>query len=159
VRAPAEPAGFELAWVLATAAAVAGILIVGLAFFRPPVLLLPFPGQAETRAALEQQRRVGRYLAIDCGARTFYLLEGRYPSRLEELVNRELVAERTLADTSGRPLDLSAEAETYQLRPLEDGRPVPDQGITESVAGDFLLDPGFFGGLQEETGVPLVLLD
>ncbi len=48
--------------------------------------LLPFPGQEATRAALEKQRRLGRYLSIDRAARTFYLLEGRYPAALDELV-------------------------------------------------------------------------
>jgi hypothetical protein len=156
---PRPSESFEAAWILAMAAVVAGILIVGIAFLRPPALQLPFPGQADTRAALEQQRRVGRYLAIDRAARTFYLLEGRYPDRLEELVGRELVAERTAADPSGRPLELAAHEDTYQLRPVENGVPVADQGITESVAGDFLLDPAFFAGLVEESGVPLVLLD
>jgi hypothetical protein len=144
---------------LAIAAARVGAWVVAAGILEPVRPLLPFPGQEATRAALEKQRRLGRYLAIDRAARTFYLLEGRYPQTLDELVARQLLPARSLRDPSRHPLQFQAEAETYRIRPLVAGRAAPELGVNESVAGDFLLDRGFFAGLREEIGVPLVLLD
>ena len=31
--------------------------------------------------------------------------------------------------------------------------------MTETILGDFAVDPEFFRGLREEEGIPLVLLD
>ena len=146
----------------ALAAAVALAILVG-AYLRPVRILLPFPGQAAEQEALEKQRRVSHYAALDRAARTFFLLEGRYPSSLGELVSRGLVLARAQRDpASGARLELVSEAETYRIRPVGSGEPGAagaESGVADSVAGDFLLDPKFFADLREEVGIPLVLLD
>ncbi len=149
----------RLAAGFAAAAALAALALAATVARVPTRLLLPFPGEVSARHALEKQLRLGRYLAIDRGARTFYLLEGRYPRSLGELVDRRLLTPRARRDPSGAPLLLAAQAETYRLRLLVQGEPVADLGVAESVAGDFLLDRNFFVGLRDEVGVPLVLLD
>jgi hypothetical protein len=144
---------------VALVAAAVGLVVTALAIARPSTVQLPFPGQRETREALEKQRRLGRYLAIDRAARTYVLLEGRYPEGVPELIGRGLLPDRSAQDPSGRPLELAPAEGTYELRPVVRGEPALELGVTESVSGDFLIDPTFFAGLQEEVGVPLVLLD
>jgi len=103
----------RLAAAMAVAAALAVLAVAASVAWSPIRLLLPFPGETTARQALEKQRRLGRYLAIDRGARTFYLLEGRYPRSLGELVERRLLSPRARRDPSGAPLLLEAQAETY----------------------------------------------
>ncbi len=151
----------ERRWAMAIGAIAALVaLAVLIAAFRAPTrLLLPFPGQGSDRAALEKQRRVGRYIALDRGARTFFLLEGRYPTSLAELAARRLVSPRALRDPAGVPLELTSEAETYRIHPAATSASGTETSVADSVAGDFLLDPKFFADLREEVGIPLVLLD
>ena len=168
-RAPAAPAQpalaaaarpeRRLAQALAAVAAAVALAVLAAAFLGPSRMLLPFPGQEGPRAALEKQRRIGRNIVLDRGARTFYLLEGRYPASIEELVGRRLAPERALRDPAGARLTLESEAETYRIHPVERGETASEPGVADSIAGDFLLDPKFFAGLREEVGIPLVLLD
>ncbi len=149
----------RLARAIAAVALALGLVAASAAVWRPAALLLPLASLEEERAALEKQRRVGRYLAIDRAARTFYLLEGRYPETLDSLTARGLLASRSLRGPSGAPIEYLPAGESYQLRSrARDGR-AEGAGVTESVVGDFFLDPEVFAGLQEEVGVPLVLLD
>ena len=109
--------------------------------------------EREGLARLETQARLA---TIDRAARSFYLLEGRYPASLEDLIARSLLApsQRSLPD--GDHLVMEPAADAYRLAIAGD----PDAaGFTESVAGDVLLDRALFAGVQDETGVPLVLLD
>lgn len=153
----AAPAGAAAASsVFAGLAALLGIAAVALAMFRPAVLLLPYPAQRAEREGLARLEIQARLASIDRGARCFYLLEGRYPASLEDLVTRSLLApgQRSLPD--GDRLVMEPAADAYRLAIAGDPEAA---GYTESVAGDVLLDRALFAGVQDETGVPLVLLD
>lgn len=144
------------------AAAAAALLIAGLvtavALLRPGTLLHPFPTQAEARASFEQLERRARLGSIDRAARTFYLLEGRYPASLEDLTVRDLLARSQRFDPHGRRLILEPTEDAYRL--TVDGLAPEDGGeVFESVSGDVLLDRSLFAQVQAEAGVPLVLLD
>jgi hypothetical protein len=123
----------------------------------PAPVLFPAPGSASERAAFERLRRLERFGVIDRAARTFHLLEGRYPVGLEELIARDLLPRRAAADPSGAELLLRSDADSYQI--VLAAAPTGASGLREGVYGDFLLDRRLFEGLGEEGGVPLVLVD
>ena len=58
-----------------------------------------------------------------------------------------------------RALQYAATEESYTLKPLENGKPVPGAEATEAVTGNFLLDPEVLSTTPESTVAPLVLLD
>lgn len=142
----------------AVAALLVGALVTAVALMRPGALLHPFPTQAEARASFEQLERRARLGSIDRAARTFYLLEGRYPASLEDLTVRDLLARGQRFDPHGRRLILEPTEDAYRL--TVDGL-APEAGgeVFESVSGDVLLDRSLFAQVQAEAGVPLVLLD
>jgi hypothetical protein len=148
-----------LTWAVPALAIVFIALAVALAALRPELLLAPFPWQATERRGLEKQQRIATYQKLDRAARTYFLLEGHYPDSLAELEKRWLISSRDLADEQGRPFDYHAESATYTVQPTEDGVPRQELGVTESIAGDFFLDPEVYTGLEEGQGNPLVLLD
>lgn len=136
--------------------ALAAVLALVLA--RTPVpLLFPAPGAGEEREAFERLRRLERFGSIDRAARTFHLLEGRYPVGLEELVARDLLPRRATIDPRGGELMLRADTDSYQI--VLATSPAGSGGLREGVYGDFLLDRRLFEDLGEEGGVPLVLVD
>jgi hypothetical protein len=137
---------------LAGAAVVLGIVA------RPAVVLLPYPSQRNERLGLERVVRQARYAAIDRAARNYYLLEGRYPASLEDLVSRDMLTAGQRYDADGHPLVFEPSEDTYQLAPAGSGGD-RSAAITETVAGDVLLDRTMFASVQEEAGVPLILLD
>lgn len=139
-------------------ALVAAAALVVVAALSPAAVLLPFPGQEPARAAFARQQRLARIDAVDRAARTVYQAEGRYPESLDDLVTRGLLATPAARDPEGHPQRLVAEGETYRLESGDSEDPEA-RSVTESIAGDFLLDPAFFADLREEVGVPLVLLD
>ena len=98
-------------------------------------------------------------LLIDRAARTHFLLEGEYPARLEELVERQLVPPRALKSSSGGSLAYRAEGLSYTLMPQNRDAAEVSLSVTETISGDFAVDPDFFRDLREEEGIPLVLLD
>jgi hypothetical protein len=152
-----EPAGAAAASAAIPAiAALLGVAAIVLAMFRPAVLLMPYPAQRAEREGLARLEVQARLASIDRGARSFFLLEGRYPASLEDLVARSLLApsQRSLPD--GDRLVLEPSADAYRLAIAGDPEAA---GYTESVAGDVLLDRAMFASVQDETGVPLVLLD
>jgi hypothetical protein len=120
-------------------------------------LLFPAPGAGEEREAFERLRRLERFGSIDRAARTFHLLEGRYPVGLEELVARDLLPRRATTDPRGGELMLRADTDSYQI--VLATSPAGSGGLREGVYGDFLLDRRLFEDLGEEGGVPLVLVD
>lgn len=130
-----------------------------LAAGHPSRLLFPFPWLHSERATLERQGRVAQALLIDRAARTHFLLEGEYPARLEELVERQLLPPRTLRSSSGGSLGYRAEGLSYTLMPQNRAAAESSLAVTETISGDFAVDPEFFRGLQEDEGIPLVLLD
>lgn len=154
-----EPyAGTRATRIASTVALLAAGALLVLAGSKPAAVLLPFPGQDTARAAFARQQRLARVDSIDRAARTVYQVEGRYPESLDRLVARGLLAPSALREPGSAPQRLVAEGETYRLE-SGSGDGGDDRAITESVAGDFLLDPSFFADLREEVGVPLVLLD
>jgi len=154
-----EPyAGARATRIASTLALLAAAALIVLAALQPAAVLLPFPGQDAGRVAFARQQRLARVDAIDRAARTTYQVEGRYPDSLDRLVARGLLAPSALREPGGAIHRLVADGETYRLETGE-ASGTGDRVITESVAGDFLLDPAFFADLREEVGVPLVLLD
>jgi hypothetical protein len=135
ISAPAWP-GLALATGLL-------ILILVVSAARPGLLLLPYPWQETARTGLERAQRSSLYFKIDRACRTFFLLEGRYPDDLGQLVDLRLLGKQDLQDPRGRPLAYSSEELSYAIHPVEGGEPLADLGRREAVTGDFLLDAEF----------------
>ena len=139
-------------------AAVLAAGLLALPWLAPRRLLLPFPWQESARQGLERHQRAARFLQLDRAARTYFLLEGHYPDRLDDLVPGFLPAE-AVRDAAGRPLSYASDERSYQAMPLVAGSPVPELGAREAITGDFLLDPEFLRLPERADVAPLVLLD
>lgn len=139
----------------ATLATLALLLLV----LAPAAVVIPFPWQDAERLALADEQKASLYQKIDRAAKTWFLLEGRFPERLAQLVEAGFLSPRDLADPQGRPFQYSVTEESYTLQPLVDGKPVPGEGTTEAITGNFLLDPGFLSLPAQSSAQPLVLLD
>jgi len=125
----------------------------------PDSLMVPFSWQARERAALARDQRAALYLKIDRAAKTWFLLKGSFPDRLEDLVKAALLSPADLKDPEGRPLRYTAGEESYTLQPMEGGKPAPGTEATEAITGNFLLDPEVLNVAPESKAAPLVLLD
>ncbi|HWM94420.1 MAG TPA: DUF4388 domain-containing protein [Thermoanaerobaculia bacterium] len=141
------------------AAAILATLALLVLFLAPAAVVIPFPWQEEERLALVHEQRASLYLKIDRAAKTWFLLEGRFPERLSQLVEAGFLSPGDLADPQGRPFQYSATEESYTLQPLVDGKPLEGEEATEAITGNFLLDPGFLALPTESSAQPLVLLD
>ena len=135
------------------------LLLVAALLFRPEGFLLPFPWQEREREALGQDLRSSLYLKIDQAAKTWYLLEGRFPANLGMLVGSGLLDRADLHDPQGRPFRYEPGDESYTLQPLDAGKPVAGTETSEAVTGNFLLDPEILTVPAESAEHPLVLLD
>ena len=153
---PAPPA--SLGWVSRTLALVLAVLVIAALARTPNSLLIPFPWQKSEREALARDQRSALYLKIDRAAKTWFLLEGSFPERLEDLVTARLLSPSDLRDPQGRPLRYTAQEESYALQPLEGGKPAGAEA-SEAISGNFLLDPEFLRVPPESATAPLVLLD
>ncbi|HEX5715538.1 MAG TPA: DUF4388 domain-containing protein [Thermoanaerobaculia bacterium] len=140
-------------------AAVLATLALLLLILAPAAVVIPFPWQDAERLALAGQQQASLYQKIDRAAKTWFLLEGRFPERLAQLVEAGFLSPRDLADPQGRPFQYSVTEESYTLQPLVNGKPVPGEGTTEAITGNFLLDPGFLSLPAQSSAQPLVLLD
>jgi hypothetical protein len=149
----------SLGWVGRTLALLLAALVVAALLRVPDSLLLPFPWQERGREVLVRDQRAALYLKIDRAAKTWFLLKGSFPDHLQDLVDARLLSPADLEDPEGRPLQYAAGEESYTLRPLERGRPVPGAEATEAITGNFLLDPEILNASPEPTTAPLVLLD
>jgi len=154
---PAPPR--SLGWVGRTLAALLAALVVASLLRVPDALMIPFPWQQREREALVRDQRASLYLKIDRAAKTWFLLKGSFPDRLQDLVAAGLLSSDDLQDPEGRPLRYAAAEESYTLQPLAGGKPVPDAETTDAITGNFLLDPEFLNAPPETTAAPLVLLD
>ena len=130
----------------------AGLLVAVAAYSvaAPWRVVLPFPWHADLRQAFDAERQSGILLQVGRAARTFFLLEGRFPESLAELA--EVVPNARVVDARGRPLVYASTATSFSLQ-------APGGATwTEGIGGDFLLDPEFQvrSSLDEP---PLVLLD
>ena len=145
-----------LVQVLAAVLATLALLLLVLA---PAAVVIPFPWQDAERLALAREQKASLYQEIDRAAKTWFLLEGRFPERLAQLVEAGFLSPRDLADPQGRPFQYSVTEESYTLQPLVDGKAVPGEETTEAITGNFLLDPGFLTLPTQSSAQPLVLLD
>ena len=145
-----------LVQVLAAVLATLALLLLVLA---PAGVVIPFPWQDAERLALAAEQQASLYQKIDRAAKTWFLLEGRFPERLGQLVEAGFLAPEDLTDPQGRSFQYSATEESYTLRPVADGKVVPGEETTEAITGNFLLDPGFLTLPTQSSAQPLVLLD
>jgi len=134
----------------------AGLAIAILGWWRPGGLLVP-AGDAEVRETYDRLLDLSRFEVIDRAARTYHLLEGRYPSSLEDLVSRGLAPARVRRDPDGHGLVMRSEADQYRLDVVSLAE--EDEVRREGVYGDFFLDRELFAGLDVDPGIPLVLID
>ncbi len=143
-------------WVLPATAA--GLVIAVVLWGRNMVLYPGFWLEPE-RLAFEQQTRSTAYQKVDRAAKTFFLLEGRFPEDLHTLVARDLLSPGDVVGPSGKVLTYVPGDRGYMILPaLKDGT---DPGINEpeAIAGDFFLDPEYVVRIPEDSAAPLVLLD
>ena len=167
----AEPAAFrkmkveELAVprssraVARVAALVPAILLVFFLLADPGRLLLPLPWEEAQRQDLAQEQRSTLYLKIDRAAKTFFLLEARFPERLAQLQQLNLLSGADLRDTQGHELRYTAREESYKVQPVDSkGAPIAGTETTDAVTGNFLLDSEFIS-VSPDAQAPLVLLD
>jgi hypothetical protein len=140
-------------------AAGLALLLAAALLLRPGGFLLPFPWQEREREGLAQDLRSSQYLKIDQAAKTWYLLEGRFPASLGELVGSGLLDRADLRDPQGLPLRYEPGEESYTLQPMEAVKPVAGTETSEAVTGNFLLDPEILTVPAESVEHPLVLLD
>jgi hypothetical protein len=155
-KAPPAPVASWPGVALATGLVIL-ILVVSAA--RQGLLLLPYPWQETARDGLEKVQRTALYLKIDRAAKSYFLLEGRYPDDLGRLVDQRLLGTGDLRDPRGRPLAYATEELSYTLHPVEGGEPLADLGRREAVTGDFLLDAEFTKLPARSETQPFVLLD
>jgi hypothetical protein len=139
---PAWPAGL-------LAAALAALLAAG-AVLSPRLVVLPYPWQAGERAAVESGQRAALLAKLDRAAKTFFLLEGRFPETLAQLRARGLLAPADLLDPQGRPFRYEPGTESYVVDSTAAGG---------SIRGNFQLDPEFLSAGSDRQAEPLVLLD
>ncbi|HEX2222681.1 MAG TPA: hypothetical protein VHN15_00590, partial [Thermoanaerobaculia bacterium] len=140
-------------------AAVMAAVVVAVLLLAPHALLLPYPWHERERDALAQEQRTSLYRKIDRAAKTFFLLEGRFPEQLDLLRGQGLLARRDLRDPVGYPFQYVTTDESYILQPLDKSQPLPGTESTEAITGNFLLDPELVSVTPESTRAPLVLLD
>jgi len=146
-----------------TVARLVAILPVGFLVFalltEPSLLPLPFPWEEAQRQILTQEQRSTLYLKIDRAAKTFFLLEDRFPERLSDLQQLHLLAPADLYDSQGHELRYSARDEGYQVQPVDGkGARIAGAEAAEAVTGNFLLDQSFIS-VSPDSQTPLVLLD
>ena len=120
--------------------------------FGPGRLFLPFPWHADLRQAFDAERQTGIFLQVDRAARTFFLLEGRFPESLAELDQAGLLPRDQVIDARGGELSYSATATSFGLQAPAGA------SHTVGIGGNFLLDPEFQDRAAREEA-PLVLLD
>jgi hypothetical protein len=138
-----------LAWLLA------GGLLVAVAVYCLPApgrIFLPFPWHADLREAFDTERQAGVFLQVDRAARTFFLLEGRFPETMAELEQVGLLSDAEVADAADGELGYSATATSFSLQAAGGSR------RTEGIGGNFLLDPDFQVRVARDEP-PLILLD
>jgi hypothetical protein len=154
-RRPAE------GWIAAgLGAALAGGLAAAL-LRTPEGVVLPFPWLDRERAAQVAVQVDAAYLKIDRAAKTFFLLEGRFPESLARLTRLGLIGPADVAGPGGEPFVYAPREESYSLRVAgaDDADAGGFAGATEAITGDFLLDPDFLAPRSSSQQPPLVLLD
>lgn len=160
MRVEAPPAEAVRRPALARAvAALLMLLVLAVLFLAPRSVVVPFPWQEDERLALAHEERASLSLKIDRAAKTWFLLEGRFPERLGQLVQAGYLSPRDILDPDGHPLQYSVTEESYTLQPIREGKPLPGAETTEAITGNFFLDPEFLTLPEESAAQPIVLLD
>ncbi len=156
-RAPRTPPGVQ-PWPARLLGLALAALFLGLVFFDPGRVLLPYPWQESLRADLDKDRRAISFLKVHRTASVFFLLRGRYPEELGPLVELGLLAPGDLEDPAGGALQWESTEVSYLLGSAGGAGP-SETSRTGSITGNFLLDPDF--AIPEPTAgaPPLVLLD
>ena len=158
-RPPSEAVGVRPLAV--GAALLAAVLLVAALLVAPVSFFLPFPWQDGERGSMHARRDAAHLVELDRAAKTFFLLEGRFPDDLRELVDAGLLKPRDVYDSRGRRLSYESQERSYVVRPLVVDTASP--GFEEGIAGNFLLDPEIQIGLRsdrdEAAEPPLILLD
>jgi predicted transcriptional regulator len=149
----------SLIWPGRLLALIPLILLASAVFRQPLHLPLPLPWQAYDRSELEDQLRASIFGKIDRGARTYYLVEGRFPNDLARLIELNLLSPAELLDPLARPLAVTPEAGSYVLQPVDHGRPIDAAATTGTIAGNFLLDARTLSPDEQPDRPVLVLLD
>lgn len=134
------------------------ILLVALAWSDPGRFLLPFPWQESLRRAVLDEQTSAAYLKIDRAVKTAFLLDGQFPAALGELTSDGFLTQRDLVDPIGRRLGYASQVAGYLIYLEDEGDVAPGTSRTETVTGNFLLDPEFVPERTVELP-PLVLLD
>jgi len=161
-RAPTkETAKWEnewLAWPSRALGFVAIALLLLLAVREPSRFLLPFPWQESLRRAVVDEQTSAAYLKIDRAAKTAFLLDGHFPAALDEMATDLYLTPRDLVDPVGRRLGYASQVAGYLIYLEDEGDVAPGTSRTETITGNFLLDPEFVPETSIELP-PLVLLD
>jgi len=152
-----HPLGGLAAALVRAVPLVAAALTLLIALTSPGEVIYPAPGQRDLRDAFARTHRLARFGQIDRAARTYHLLEGRYPASITELVERGLLPRRSLGKIDGQRLDYRPRSEEYEISLSPGGSQSAD--VREGVFGDFLLDRTLFANLDRDAGVPVVLVD
>jgi len=137
------------------------VVVVGAVVFVPASVPRPFPWLAAERAEEASTYDALLLAKIDRAAETYFLLEGRFPDRLQDLVALGLLQSEDLVDAQGRTLSYSAAEGAFQIHPVSvDSVAEEPPGGRETVTGNFLLDPEFLAPVRDQSEEPpLVLLD
>ena len=146
-------------WVTWLVPSLVVLVLLAVVLLRPNALVYPLFWLEPQRLEFEKQRRGSAYLKIDRAAKTFFLLEGRFPDDLHTLVARGLLANHDIVGSRGRILQYVPDDRGYVIRSaVADGT---DPGVkkTEAIVGDFFLDPEFVILAPPRDTMPLVLLD
>jgi len=125
---------------------------------RPSFLLFPFPWQSEQRSEVMREQNAARLANISQAARSYYLVEGRFPENPDVLADLALVRQLHLVDALGRPLDLVATDSGFEIVARDSTEAVSDVLSVHALSGDFLLDRAFAHSSLLDRA-PLVLLD
>ena len=134
------------------------VVLVMVLLERPSLLLFPFGWQSEQRSELMREQNAARSANIAQAARSFYLLEGRFPGNPDVLADLGLVRTFHLADALGRSLDIVATEVGFEIVARDPTEAVTDVLWIQRLAGDFLLDRDFSESTLFDQA-PLILLD
>ncbi len=145
-------------WLAGLLALAVGLGLAAFAWWDPTRLYFPLRAARLADAAFGRQQQSAFYLEVDRAAKAFYLLQGSFPESLPELVEGGFLNAGDLGAPRRGPLAY-ADAPVSYLVLLEGGQTGPGESHrTETVAGHFLLDPGFVAPDMVDAP-PIVLLD
>jgi hypothetical protein len=155
VRRAADTRATSL-WLGRLVALAAAIGLVTGFFLIPTRLLLPYPWDAALRNRLEDSRHRARIEKVEGALRSYYLLEGRLPEDLGQLIERGYLSDGDTRGLQGSRLRYQKSGDSYQLVL---GAPGLEKVFEGTIRGDVFLDPETTRGTDRSRNPPLVLLD